>query len=213
MNAPLATARLVRPGYVRAVTSMGQRYEALLEEDLGQALDKIERLKASLRKSQTSVAGMTARLNRQQAQLEQAQAEASPNAARKIRRLTRMVARLRETIAAMPHAAPSVDETRATVGALTLDLKTRSLVVGDRDATLSPGETQMLRYLFARPGAVASSEELIAWMGGEHSRDSIRGFVRRIRVKLIGLGAEGYLHSRGSCRWGGYWIAAPKEQS
>lgn len=215
----VATARLVRPAY-RPVARAPIRSEAdILSEDLGVALDEVDRLKEHLKKSQAALGSATAQLKRQNEIIEQLRAASDGSAAATIAQLRKTIALLRETIAALhktlassPQPVDAKPVQSFTVGSLTLDLTVSRLVFGDYETPLSPGEVQILICLFERPGTVIPTADLIARMHGQFTVGAIRSYVFRVRKRLEKFGAQNYLQSRRIRGWGGYWVAEPRRR-
>ena len=100
--------------------------------------------------------------------------------------VARVQAVLRRARRPIPTAPPLPEIQPIHVGALTIDVRRRSVIVSGERVHLTPSELKMLTTLASEPGRVFSREELAAALGLEHidGSRSIDVHKRRIAKKL-----------------------------
>ncbi|PJI94701.1 response regulator transcription factor [Luteimicrobium subarcticum] len=99
------------------------------------------------------------------------------------------LAELQVRVAALAHRG------RPAAGAtgLRLDPARYAVAWGEREERLTPTEFRILAALAGRPGDVLRRHELVAagWpLGAQVADNTLDSFVRRVRVKLAGVGAQ-----------------------
>src|SRR5262245_53490993 len=95
---------------------------------------------------------------------------------------------------------------RVTVGALTLDTRSRRALVSAREVLLTAKEYALLEYLVRRAGDVVSRLDIAEHVWDEHYdplSNVVDVYIQRLRRKIDALGAESFIRTR---RGEGYQI-------
>jgi len=119
-----------------------------------------------------------------------------------------LLARLRALI--RRGAQPRLPE-RLTVGALTLDTRSRRLELRQREVSLTAREYALLEYLVRRAGDVVSRADIAEHVWDEHydpMSNVVDVYVQRLRRKLDRPGVESIIRTR---RGEGYQLTAAAE--
>lgn len=197
MSVTATATGLVRPRYRTPAPAALPSYEEKLERDLADLEDENQKLRL--------------RLGRLQSERDAAVQSASAKD-QSIARLRQTVAALRDSLAGVQSQAKQPHRQRYVLGRLTLNLTMREMGFDGRTIPLSPGESHLMAYLFARPRTLILTSELTTNLLGAPSKNSIRSYVSRIGVKLNTIGARGYLNGRQGWGAGGYWVTDPEAQ-
>ncbi len=84
-------------------------------------------------------------------------------------------------------AAPNPESEVLRVGALTLDRAARRVLVGEREAPLTPSEFELLAVLMSAPGRVFNRFELLEHLQGnalEGTERTVNVHIRNLRLKI-----------------------------
>jgi DNA-binding response OmpR family regulator len=79
--------------------------------------------------------------------------------------------------------------TRIELAGTVLDSESRTITRGDRSATFSRRDWELLSFLLGNPGQWFSAEELVrhAWRSSRYSAEQLRSYVMRLRRKMAPL--------------------------
>ncbi|BFT31860.1 response regulator transcription factor [Alteromonas sp. D210916BOD_24] len=86
-----------------------------------------------------------------------------------------------------------VNESRISIGQLSLDLHLKLLKCGDNDAHLTPNEYKIVECLFSNQGKVISAEKLSEYLAGQFdaiAKNSLEAHMSSARKKVKALGYE-----------------------
>ena len=101
-------------------------------------------------------------------------------------RSAELLARVRASLRRTPEAAAPAPE-RLEIGAITVEIPQRRVVVRGRAITLSPKEFDLLRCLMSQPGVVLTRDDLLDRVWGPDfagSPDTLNVHVRWLRTKV-----------------------------
>ena len=93
-----------------------------------------------------------------------------------------------------PDQGPIID--RLIIGDMSLDPRSRTVTAGDKSIQLMPKEAQLLEFLMKHPDQSYRSNELskAVWpTGNELDANTVRSWVRNLRVKLTSIGKENFI--------------------
>jgi len=97
-----------------------------------------------------------------------------------------LLARIRAALRRTP-LTPFIGPQRMTLEDLEIDFQTRRVVMGDRQARLTPKEFEVLRYLVTHPNQAIAHRELLQAVWGLEYGDEVeylRVFVNQLRKKI-----------------------------